>query len=87
MAALNIPLLDRLRAAAGEYVPLDALGAGPGRVRADLDALAVFGFAIERHPYRGAAYAGPAERLCPDQIEHELATRSDRAGGSPSGAG
>ena len=47
----------------------------PSRVRADLDALAAFGFGIERHPYRGAAYAGPAERLCPDQIEHELATR------------
>src|SRR4051812_26341169 len=41
-----------------------------GRVHADLEALAAFGFAIERHPYRGAAYIGPAERLCPDQIEH-----------------
>ncbi len=74
-AALNIPLLDRLRAAAGEYLPLDGLGPDADRVRADLDALAAFGFAIERHPYRGAAYAGPAARLCPDQIEHELATR------------
>ncbi len=72
--ALNIPLLNRLRAAAGEYVPLDALGPDRDRVRADLDALAAFGFAIERHPYRGAAYAGPADRLCPDQIEHELGT-------------
>jgi BirA family biotin operon repressor/biotin-[acetyl-CoA-carboxylase] ligase len=45
-----------------------------GRVHADLEALASFGFAIERHPYRGAAYIGPAERLCPDQIEHELST-------------
>ena len=34
-----------------------------------------FGFGIEQHPYRGAAYRGPAERLCPDQIEHGLATR------------
>ena len=37
--------------------------------------LVSFGFRIEQHPYRGAAYVGPAERLCPDQIEHELATR------------
>ena len=37
--------------------------------------LVSFGFEIEQHPYRGAAYVGPAERLCPDQIEHELATR------------
>ncbi len=87
-AALNIPLLDRLREAAGAFVAWDDLaggwvstpdGAVPSRdldqVRADLDALAAFGFAIDRHPYRGAAYLGPADRLCPDQIEHELATR------------
>jgi BirA family transcriptional regulator, biotin operon repressor / biotin---[acetyl-CoA-carboxylase] ligase len=73
-SALNIPLLNRLRAATGEFIPLDELGPDPGRLRGDLDALASFGFAIERHPYRGACYAGPAERLCPDQIEHELAT-------------
>jgi len=72
---LNIPLLERVRAAAGDFVPLHELGADPERVRIDLDALTSFGFSIERHPYRGAAYAGPAERLCPDQIEHGLATR------------
>ncbi len=72
--ALNIALLDRLRAAAGEFIPLDELAPDPERARADLDALGSFGFAIERHPYRGASYAGPAERLCPDQIEHELST-------------
>jgi BirA family biotin operon repressor/biotin-[acetyl-CoA-carboxylase] ligase len=72
---LNIPLLEQLRAAAGDFVPMDKLGCDLDRIRADLQALAAFGFAIERHPYRGAAYAGPAERLCPDQIEHELATR------------
>ncbi len=75
MAELNIPLLDRLRAAAGDYVPMDALGPDTDRVHADLDALTAFGYGIERHPYRGAAYAGPADRLCPDQIEHKLATR------------
>jgi BirA family biotin operon repressor/biotin-[acetyl-CoA-carboxylase] ligase len=72
---LNIPLLDRLREAGGQFVALDELGPDLGRVRFDLEALAQFGFGIERHPYRGAAYGGPAERLCPDQIEHGLATR------------
>ena len=41
----------------------------------DLDALEAFGFALERHPYRGVAYRGPADRLCPDQIEDGLETR------------
>ncbi len=45
------------------------------QVRGDLTSLISFGFGIEQHPYRGASYVGPAERLCPDQIEHELATR------------
>jgi BirA family biotin operon repressor/biotin-[acetyl-CoA-carboxylase] ligase len=74
-APLNISLLERLRAAGGDFVPLDGLGPDLERVRSDLDALGSFGFGIEQHPYRGAAYSGPAERLCPDQIEHRLATR------------
>lgn len=73
--SLNIGLRDRLRAAGGAYVPIAELGDEPGRIHADLDALSAFGFGIERHPYLGAAYLGPAERLCPDQVEHELATR------------
>jgi BirA family biotin operon repressor/biotin-[acetyl-CoA-carboxylase] ligase len=72
---LNIPLLHRLRAADGEYVPLRELGPDLEQVRFDLDGLLSFGFGIEQHPYRGAAYIGPARRLCPDQIEHGLATR------------
>jgi BirA family biotin operon repressor/biotin-[acetyl-CoA-carboxylase] ligase len=68
-------MLNRLRAARGDYVPLAELGSYPEQVQLELDALETFGFSIERHPYRGAAYYGPAERLCPDQIEHELATR------------
>ena len=44
-------------------------------MNAELDALASFGFGIDRHPDRGAAYLGPATRLCPDQIEHGLSTR------------
>jgi BirA family biotin operon repressor/biotin-[acetyl-CoA-carboxylase] ligase len=73
-ATLNIPLLDRLRASAGEYIPIEELGSDNDRVLADLDALAAFGFAIERHPYRGVAFSAPAKRLCPDQIEHALGT-------------
>src|SRR5262249_28115564 len=73
-ATLNIPLLNRLRASSGDYIPIEELESEDDRVLADLDALAAFGFAIERHPYRGVAFAGPAERLCPDQIEHALGT-------------
>ncbi|MGE5754129.1 MAG: biotin--[acetyl-CoA-carboxylase] ligase [Planctomycetaceae bacterium] len=72
---MDISLLCRLREARGAFVPSGALGADPDAVRRDLDELEAFGFAIERHPYGGVAYRGPAERLCPDQIEHELGTR------------
>jgi BirA family biotin operon repressor/biotin-[acetyl-CoA-carboxylase] ligase len=71
---MNIALLERLRDAAGVYLPLDALGASPDQTRRDLDELQAFGFAIERHPIFGVTYRGPAERLCPDQIEHQLGT-------------
>ncbi len=54
---------------------LRELGPNIEQVRRDLDGLVAFGFAIEQHPYRGAAYRGPAQQLCPDQIEHDLATR------------
>jgi BirA family biotin operon repressor/biotin-[acetyl-CoA-carboxylase] ligase len=73
--SLNIALLNRLRAAGGNFVPESELGPDKERVRAELDALLSFGFGVEQHPYRGAAYSGPARRLCPDQIEHALATR------------
>jgi BirA family biotin operon repressor/biotin-[acetyl-CoA-carboxylase] ligase len=73
--SLNISLLDRLRAACGDYVRLDELGTDFVRVRSELAALQCFGFGIEEHPYRGVAYRAPAVRLCPDQIEHALATR------------
>jgi BirA family biotin operon repressor/biotin-[acetyl-CoA-carboxylase] ligase len=75
-AALNIALLERLRSACGQFVALADLGSDRTRVWDDLDALARFGFQIERHPYLGAAYQGPACRLCPDQIEHGLRTRT-----------
>jgi BirA family biotin operon repressor/biotin-[acetyl-CoA-carboxylase] ligase len=72
---VNIPLLQRLRDAGGRFVALDLLGDDPARVAADLALLEIFGFALERHPAGDVAYRGPAERLCPDQIEWELNTR------------
>lgn len=72
---MNIPLLRRLSDANGQFVPLAELGEDIDRVQAELYELEDFGFAFERHPYYGVAYRGPAERLCPDQIEHELPTR------------
>jgi BirA family biotin operon repressor/biotin-[acetyl-CoA-carboxylase] ligase len=74
-SSLNIGLLDRLRAVPGSYVPLCELGPNVEQVRGDLTSLITFGFEIVQHPYRGASYVGPAERLCPDQIEHELGAR------------
>ena len=74
MTTLNIPLLDQLRQAGGEFVPWSALGLDPAQVLADADALGRFGFGLERHPIRGVAYRGPSPRLCPDQIEHNLGT-------------
>jgi BirA family biotin operon repressor/biotin-[acetyl-CoA-carboxylase] ligase len=68
-------LLDRLRAAEGQFVSLTELGSDRRQVWDDLDALAAFGFELERHPYLGAAYRGHSPRLCPDQIEHGLGTR------------
>jgi BirA family biotin operon repressor/biotin-[acetyl-CoA-carboxylase] ligase len=76
--SLNIPLLNRLKGAGAASIPVAELAAALGesleRVQADLDALESFGFAIERHPIFGVSYRGPAERLCPDQIEYELDT-------------
>ena len=70
---MNIPLLQRLRDAGGAFVPIAALGPGADR---DLRELEAFGFPIERHPYLGVASRGPAGRLCPDQIEWGLGTRT-----------
>jgi BirA family biotin operon repressor/biotin-[acetyl-CoA-carboxylase] ligase len=71
---VNIPLLRRLRNAAGRFVPLVELGCAIDQVQSDLDELAAFGFLLERRPYWGVAYRGPADRLCPDQIEDDLGT-------------
>ena len=72
---MNVAMLVQLREAQGGFVPYTELGDDAKRARADLDELAGFGFALERHPYHGVAYRGPAERLCPDQIEWQLGTR------------
>ncbi len=69
---MNVPLLLRLRAADGAFVPIEELGE---TVQDDLDDLQKRGFALERHPYLGVAYRGPSMRLCPDQIEWELPSR------------
>ncbi|HEX8199534.1 MAG TPA: biotin--[acetyl-CoA-carboxylase] ligase [Isosphaeraceae bacterium] len=71
---MNIRLLHLLRAAGGMFVPWAALAPDPDPLTRDLDELEAFGFAIERHPYYGVAYRGPARKLCPDQIEWELGT-------------
>jgi BirA family biotin operon repressor/biotin-[acetyl-CoA-carboxylase] ligase len=72
---VNIALLDRLRRADGEFVPWTTLVEVWPEAVAELDDLVTFGFALERHPFRGVAYRGPAERLSPDQIEWNLGTR------------
>lgn len=72
---MNIALLCQLREAGGGFVAVDALGPCRDGVLADVNELRAFGFAIEHHPYLGIAYRGPADRLCPDQIEHRLDTR------------
>jgi BirA family transcriptional regulator, biotin operon repressor / biotin---[acetyl-CoA-carboxylase] ligase len=73
--SLNMPMLQRLKRASGQFIALAELGADRARVWRDLEALEQFGFQIERHPYLGVSYQGPTSRLCPDQIEHGLVTR------------
>ena len=72
-STLNIELLDRLRGA-GEFVAIETLGEDVTATLTALRSLEGFGFRLAWHPYHGVAYAGPAERLCPDQIEYRLET-------------
>jgi BirA family biotin operon repressor/biotin-[acetyl-CoA-carboxylase] ligase len=69
---VNIALLRQIQDADGAFVPLERFGPDLEAARSDLDGLAAYGFSIEIHPYLGVAYRGPAERLCPDQIEYGL---------------
>jgi BirA family transcriptional regulator, biotin operon repressor / biotin---[acetyl-CoA-carboxylase] ligase len=70
-----MPLLERLRSAAGTYVPFDQLEHDSVHVQRDVADLVEFGFGIEHHPHHGIAYRHPADRLCPDQLEFQLDTR------------
>ena len=72
---MNAHLLRTLRDHTDEYAAVPTLGESPEQTGRDLDELEAFGFLIERHPLRGVALRGPAARLCPDQIEHDLGTR------------
>ena len=72
---MNIALLNQIRDAAGEFLPLERLGSSAGQVREDIETLEWFGFGFEWHPYLGVAYRGAAQRLCPDQIEFDLNTK------------
>ena len=83
--SLNIPLLNRLRAAEGDYVPLGELGPDLERLRCELDALAAFGFGVEQHPYRGAAYRGPARAALSRPDRARSGDRAGSGGGSRSG--
>ena len=73
---MNIALLEMIREAGGEFVPFELLGPDLFGVFTDLDELEAFGFGLERHPYHGVAFRAPSPRLCPDQIEWKLGTRT-----------
>jgi BirA family biotin operon repressor/biotin-[acetyl-CoA-carboxylase] ligase len=77
---LNMELLRYLQRHRGEWLSLEVmaegLGQGLSRLARDLIRLEEFGFGIERVPHRGVRYTAPARRLCPDQIEWQLATRT-----------
>ena len=72
---MNIDLLEQLRMADGRFLTLEQLGPNRAAIEADLAELADYGFGIGRDGSGGARYEGPSPRLCPDQIEHRLATR------------
>jgi BirA family biotin operon repressor/biotin-[acetyl-CoA-carboxylase] ligase len=72
---MNAVMLRRLLDSRGRFVPLRELGLDREARWDELEAIEAYGFSIERHPVHGVACFGPAERLCPDQIEHDLDTR------------
>lgn len=77
---MNIALLELLRAHPEAFCWPEALGRSLGislkQVLADVADLERLGFAFEHGPHRGIRYVGPARRLCPDQIEWQLGTRT-----------
>ena len=76
---LDMELLERLKSRAPGWLKLEELAGREGvageEVESALEALEGFGFQFEHHPYTGIRYVGPAERLCPDQMEWKLATK------------
>ena len=69
-------LLERLRAAAGQFVSLADLGASRSRVWDDLEALGGVRVSDRASSLpRGGLPGTGSPRLCPDQIEHRLGTR------------
>jgi len=77
---VNMALLELLRSRPDSFFWPEAiarsLGISPAAVLRDTKELEEFGFVIDREPHRGFRYGGPAERLCPDQIEWKLGTRT-----------
>ena len=71
--------LNRLRAAGGEFVAWPSSGR-PGRVLADLDELEAFGFALERHPYRGVDLPRAGRPALPGPDRGQLGTPGRPAG-------
>ena len=53
-----------------------SLAISPARLLRDLRELEEFGFGIEHAPHLGVRYVEPARRLCVDQIEWQLGTRT-----------
>lgn len=76
---LRIAVVEALQESAPNWIPADRLAelaeTDSAGLHHELVRLEHFGFAIERHPHYGLRYAGPARRLCPDQIEWQLNTR------------
>jgi BirA family biotin operon repressor/biotin-[acetyl-CoA-carboxylase] ligase len=72
---MNAVLLRRLLDARGRFLPPHELGLDREHWWSEIEAIEAFGFPIETHPVHGVACLGPADRLCADQIEHELGTQ------------
>jgi BirA family biotin operon repressor/biotin-[acetyl-CoA-carboxylase] ligase len=76
---LNIAAIESLADCAPDWIGIDQLAGRLGidlrQLGRDLIDLEQFGFSLEHHPHYGLRYAGPAARLCPDQMEWHLNTR------------
>jgi len=79
VSQLHVPLLLHLRRQQDRWIPPGTLSERfdlpIAAVWQEIDRLSQFGFRIQVFPHQGVRYVGPAERLCPDLIEHEMDTR------------